>query len=145
MRIVVLDEDMQSYNFDSDLLTFGRADDNLLQLDVPGVSRYHGKVEKVGADYFIYDLGSTNGIYLNGEKVNGSSVLHEGDIARLHEMKIQFFELDRKVEKSGIVFSEVEEETVYVSSNKVHEADNPLSKTAFYQPIDEEKELEKDI
>jgi pSer/pThr/pTyr-binding forkhead associated (FHA) protein len=145
MRIVVLDEDMQSYNFDSDLLTFGRADDNLLQLDVPGVSRYHGKVEKVGADYFIYDLGSTNGIYLNGEKVNGSSVLHEGDIARLHEMKIQFFELDKKVEKSGIVFSEVEEETVYVSSNKVHEADNPLGKTAFYQPIDEEKELEKDV
>ena len=110
MKIVVLSDGMKTFRFDTALLTFGRADDNLLQLDVPGVSRYHGKVEKQGSNYYIYDFGSTNGIYVNEEKVTDSLELHEGDIVRLHEVKLQFFELNESVKKSGIIFKEVVED-----------------------------------
>ncbi len=111
MRVVILDGSEKSYNFDTALLTIGRADDNVLQLDVPGVSRYHCKVEKVGNSYFISDLKSTNGIYVNEVKVQGAVVLCEGDIVRLHDIKLQFFDLGATANLSGagIVFSEIEE------------------------------------
>ncbi|MBR7127857.1 MAG: FHA domain-containing protein [Lentisphaeria bacterium] len=146
MRIVVLSDGMKNFRFETDLLTIGRADDNLLQLDVPGVSRYHGKVEKSGNDYLIYDFGSTNGIYVNGEKISEYTTLHEGDIVRLHEVKLQFFELQDNSSGSngGIVFSEVVEELpqVVVSESNETSSNSPANKTTFFEPKNSDDEIE---
>lgn len=53
-----------------------------LQVSLVGessVSRQHAKLEKVGDEVRLADLGSTNGTYLNGSKLSGEAVLQPGD------------------------------------------------------------------
>ena len=144
MRVVILSDGMKTYRFNTECLTFGRADDNLLQLDIPGVSRYHGKIEKRNGCYVIYDFGSTNGVFINGEKISNASILHEGDIVRLNDVKLQFFELQDDVKPSGIVFSEIDEdsEQLIVSNDDAISSDTS-GKTAFFPDIESEVEPEK--
>ena len=44
----------------------GQAD---LLLDLPVISRIHAQIEKRGEDYFLMDLNSTNGTFLNGKRL----------------------------------------------------------------------------
>jgi len=50
-------------------LTIGRKPDNDLVIDNPAVSGHHARVVKEEAGFFIEDLGSTNGTFLNDAKV----------------------------------------------------------------------------
>jgi pSer/pThr/pTyr-binding forkhead associated (FHA) protein len=50
-------------------LTIGRKPDNDLVIDNPAVSGHHARVIKEEAGFFIEDLGSTNGTFLNDAKV----------------------------------------------------------------------------
>ena len=47
----------------------GRDSNNQIVLDDVMVSRRHAVIQKVKDDYFVEDLGSTNGTFLNGERV----------------------------------------------------------------------------
>jgi len=59
-------------------LLVGRASNTDLVLMEDMVSRKHAKLGLVEGEVFIQDLGSTNGTFVNGERVK-RSVLHEGD------------------------------------------------------------------
>ncbi len=50
-------------------ITIGRDSENSISLDDVMVSRKHAVIQKVKDDYFIEDLGSTNGTFLNGQPV----------------------------------------------------------------------------
>jgi hypothetical protein len=51
-------------------------------LKARGISRIHGKLTKEGEEYYLTDLNSTNGTYLNGGRleVNEKARIHEGDL-----------------------------------------------------------------
>lgn len=68
----------------------GRQLDNHLVLQDNTVSRYHAEVHFEGGEFFIYDLGSTGGVYINNQKVNEKSLLHSGDIIMLANMPVMF-------------------------------------------------------
>ena len=58
-------------------VTVGKASTNLVSLEHDAtVSRFHAVLEHFGSAWWIRDLGSRNGTYLNGEKIlpNGSCV-----------------------------------------------------------------------
>lgn len=59
-------------------LTIGRKADNDLVIDNPAVSGHHAKVARVQAVYFLEDLGSTNGTFINEKKVDKKQ-LRDGD------------------------------------------------------------------
>ena len=61
----------------------GRALDATIRFDVPGVSRRHARVSVEGANVTVEDLGSQNGTYVRGEKINGRAALEDGDELRL--------------------------------------------------------------
>ena len=61
----------------------GRALDATIRFDVPGVSRRHARISVTGSDVSVEDLGSQNGTYVRGEKINGRAVLADGDELRL--------------------------------------------------------------
>ncbi len=54
---------------DEPQLTIGRKPDNDLVIDNPAVSGHHARVVKEEGGFFIEDLGSTNGTFLNDAKV----------------------------------------------------------------------------
>ncbi len=60
-------EDIQ---LDKQEYTIGRDSDADIQLNDPSVSRHHAKLIKAYTDFFIEDLGSTNGTQLNGRNVS---------------------------------------------------------------------------
>jgi RND superfamily putative drug exporter len=63
------------------LFRIGRDERNELQLFDPMVSRFHARIERVDGGYLIRDLGSTNGIYVNYERVppKTTKILQPGD------------------------------------------------------------------
>jgi pSer/pThr/pTyr-binding forkhead associated (FHA) protein len=63
-------------------LLIGRAIGVDLHIDAPDVSRTHAKIFRYGFDFAVRDLGSRNGILLNGMRVS-SAVLRDGDLIRV--------------------------------------------------------------
>jgi pSer/pThr/pTyr-binding forkhead associated (FHA) protein len=60
-------------------LTIGRKDDNSIVLCDQHVSGNHAKIIVRNDSLFIEDLNSTNGTYLNGNKINGKAKLTNRD------------------------------------------------------------------
>ncbi len=69
----------------------GRDPSNQIVLnDDRHASRYHAWVTYEGDDFFLEDLGSTNGTRLNGELVDKRELLHSGDIIQIGETEMIF-------------------------------------------------------
>ena len=64
-------------------LSVGRAAGCVITLDDTYVSQLHARVFQQDGQTFVEDLGSTNGTYLNGQKVSGPMVMSRGDQLRV--------------------------------------------------------------
>ncbi len=69
-------------------LTFGRVENNLVRFDPEKdlmVSRHHAKITKSDypLEFYLEDLGSLNGLYLNDEKVESRILITAGDRVKL--------------------------------------------------------------
>jgi hypothetical protein len=60
-------------------VTVGRSEDSDIFLVDPSVSRNHATLEVDGDGVIVHDLGSTNGTYVNGERVNSARIV-SGDV-----------------------------------------------------------------
>ena len=60
-------------------IIIGRSSDLDMVLVEDMVSRRHAKISSTDAEVYIQDMGSTNGTFVNGEKIAGRALLHEGD------------------------------------------------------------------
>lgn len=68
----------------------GRSRDCDVVLDDAGVSRRHAELRSEGATWTVQDLGSTNGVRVNGLKVHGAHELHSGDRLELGSTEMLF-------------------------------------------------------
>ncbi len=68
----------EAFEFDKDCVVVGRSDSCDLTIDDPTCSRRHARIERFESEYHIFDLGSRNGLQLNGEKTL-TSRLRYGD------------------------------------------------------------------
>jgi WD40 repeat protein len=59
----------QLLTFNQDAVTLGRSEDNDLRLTGKGVSGHHCRIRRQGAGYVLEDVGSTNGSYVNRQRV----------------------------------------------------------------------------
>jgi len=59
-------------------LTIGRLPDNDLALDSPLISRRHARLLHEGGGSFLEDLGSTNGTFVDGQRIEGRVALRPG-------------------------------------------------------------------
>lgn len=55
-----------AHELTEELITVGRAPDNVVVLDDPSVSGRHAEIRLVGETYHLKDVGSTNGTRVNG-------------------------------------------------------------------------------
>jgi hypothetical protein len=70
------------YALRSALITIGSDPSNELIIDEPTVSRRHAQVVRRAGIFEIRDLGSTNGTFVNGRKVDGLTPIQAGDEIR---------------------------------------------------------------
>jgi putative ABC transport system ATP-binding protein len=71
--------------------TIGRASECEVQLSSTGMSRKHALITREGSAFFIEDLGSTNGIFVNSQKVQRTE-LKNGDQIVIHHFVLDFVE-----------------------------------------------------
>lgn len=79
----------QTLRLTEQVTTIGSVAGNTVVLADPAVSRKHAGIHKVDAKYELADLGSTNGIYVNGHKVP-KKTLEPGDIIRVGNTEAVF-------------------------------------------------------
>lgn len=70
-------------------LKIGRASVCEIQLPDPGVSRKHARITLVDGLYYVEDLGSRRGVFLNGEKIQRAQ-LQSGDKLAIHNFQLEF-------------------------------------------------------
>lgn len=69
------------------LIQIGRDPGNDVVIPSPNVSRFHTQIEKVGQRYRVEDLRSSNGTYVNGERIEGSVWLKPNDSIRVGQYR----------------------------------------------------------
>jgi hypothetical protein len=69
--------------------TVGRDLNNNYRINLPIISRQHFKIEFEAGLYKIIDLGSSNGLLLNGQKVSTALIKH-GDVVAIGEIQLTF-------------------------------------------------------
>lgn len=69
--------------------TIGREMSNDITLTDEQVSRQHAKIISMKGSFFIQDLGSSNGTYVNGEKEE-EAILETGDVLLLGQTELVF-------------------------------------------------------
>ncbi|MFF3398882.1 FHA domain-containing protein [Streptomyces sp. NPDC002659] len=70
-------------------LRIGRDPGNGLRLSHDTVSRLHAELSRQGSLWILRDLGSTNGTTVNGRRVTGSVVVHDGDMVGFGRMSFR--------------------------------------------------------
>jgi pSer/pThr/pTyr-binding forkhead associated (FHA) protein len=68
--------------------TIGRVEDNTFQIAEPSVSSHHCEVLLRGSEVVVRDLNSTNGTFINGEKI-AEKVIKPGQILRLGQIEMR--------------------------------------------------------
>ncbi|MGE0546808.1 MAG: FHA domain-containing protein [Kofleriaceae bacterium] len=79
----------QSMPLHDEVTTIGSVAGNTVVLADPAVSRKHAGIRRVDGAFELADLGSTNGVYVNGHKVPKKS-LESGDIIRVGNTEAVF-------------------------------------------------------
>ena len=89
-KLVILNEGMtgRSHELTVDKTTIGRVEDNAFAITDPSVSSHHCEVLLRGPDIVVRDLNSTNGTFINGERIT-EAALKPGQILRLGQIELR--------------------------------------------------------
>src|ERR1051325_11780371 len=89
-KLVLLSAGMtgRTHELKVDKTTIGRLEDNTFQIPEPSVSSHHCEVLLNGNAVVIKDLNSTNGTFINGDKIS-ESPLKPGQVLRLGQIELR--------------------------------------------------------
>jgi predicted component of type VI protein secretion system len=89
-KLVILSEGMtgRSHELTAEKTTIGRLEDNTFTIGDPSVSSHHCEVLMRGGEIIVRDLNSTNGTYINGERIT-EAPLKPGQILRLGQVELR--------------------------------------------------------
>jgi Protein of unknown function (DUF3662)/FHA domain len=68
----------------------GRSRDCDVTIDDANVSRHHAEIRPSGGSWIVRDLGSTNGVKVNGRRIQGPQSLKPGDVVELGTSRLTF-------------------------------------------------------
>ncbi len=71
-------------------LSIGRSGEADVRIDDRFASTIHARLYSRGAQYYVEDLDSTNGTFLNGATLEGESELSDLDVVRIGDTELRF-------------------------------------------------------
>ena len=80
----------RSATFDKREITVGRTPANDLPIPEPGVSSAHARILVTDGDITLIDLESTNGTFVNGERIRGPALVQPGDEVYICAYRLDF-------------------------------------------------------
>lgn len=89
---IALDESDFDQRFDlaGELVTIGRSTSCTISIDHRSLSRAHARLSLQGSHWIVEDLDSTNGSFLNNQRLTGSRVLEHDDVLILGTARLIF-------------------------------------------------------
>ncbi len=75
----------QQFELNRDTLTIGRDITNDVVINDPEVSRHHARLTRTGGGFMMEDLRSTNGTFINRQRISSPTQMNSGDIVGLGE------------------------------------------------------------
>ena len=86
-----------------DVFTIGRSSVNtwVMPREDHSASANHGKIEKKGKKLLLIDLDSKNGIYFQGNRIDKSIIIKEGEVYSIGECKLIAEKSEQKPEETG--------------------------------------------
>ncbi len=85
----VIIEGVKVFPLTQTVVNIGRRLDNTLVIDDPRVSRHHAQLRAIKGRYVLFDLNSTGGTFVNGQRAN-QTVLYPGDVISLAGLSLIF-------------------------------------------------------
>jgi predicted component of type VI protein secretion system len=80
------------FDLTKEITSLGRDVANDIVLGDPEVSRQHARITRTPGGYVVEDMGSTNGTFVNGERITAPRVLRDSDLVGLSEKVTLSFE-----------------------------------------------------
>lgn len=87
--MLIKDKPIGQFVVESDITTIGRKSECDISIKDPAVSGSHAQIHKLGKNYVIEDLGSTNGVVYKGRKVKQQILKHD-DLVSIGEHQLKF-------------------------------------------------------
>ncbi len=112
------DPSKQEHFLEQAVTRLGRAVENEIVIVSKRASREHAHIRRDGRRVFLDDLGSTNGTFLNGERVLGSMQLRDGDEISIGEIVFTFHDPDTTTRETPFPELEVNAEAGIVRLNR---------------------------
>ena len=107
--------------------TLGRSRKNDIPIEDPAISRRHARLTTRAGEWFLWDLSSRNGTFVNGHRVQICQ-LHPGDRIQIGSVHLRFLEMDvqeeqkpvrKAVEPAVSRARPVEDETISVAPREI--------------------------
>ncbi|MEW5941691.1 MAG: FHA domain-containing protein, partial [Chloroflexota bacterium] len=81
-----------TFPLEGDQLIIGRDASSSIAINDAEISRKHSRLSFQGGKYVLEDLGSTNGTFVNGQRLAGPVVLKPGDVVSLGEQIVLMYD-----------------------------------------------------
>ena len=96
-RLMVKDDEgfQNEYTLEKEAYNIGREEDNEILLTEPVVTRHHARIRRIqkgdAVSFTIADLNSRHGTLLNGEKIEKTTDLKNGDVIQIGKTQMKFW------------------------------------------------------
>lgn len=102
-RLVLLSEGFagRTYDLKTETTTVGRVSDNAFEIPESSVSSHHAEIVLKGNDVVVRDLNSTNGTFINGERVT-EAVLKPGQVLRFGTVELRLDTGEAPIKPSSV-------------------------------------------
>lgn len=113
----------------AETITIGRDSRCSIVLPHISVSKTHALIRREEGKYFIYDKSSANGVFINGRRILGRTMLHEKDVITITNSKLIFtaaaisyccFRSGISVDTAGVVIQRGKGKKKFITCNHVN-------------------------
>ena len=112
------DPNGQEHRLVAQTATVGRAVECDIVIASKSISRENTRIRLEGRHWFVEDLGSTNGTYLNGERVITPMKLRDGDSIKVGDVMFLFHDPDTTYRENPVQYLEVDTAAGVVRVNR---------------------------